>query len=161
MFNNNLTESQLKNVLSHDRAALIKVAPTTVNRLGSEPKDLNYEWYEILKAISKCFTNSKKRAKAFGWSNNLSIRYIAELYLDQKGICPITGHILSPYSGDWNQKNPYKMSIDRIDSSQGYIKGNVRLVTHWANNAKNTWEEDVLKEFIVNSYKQLKRSNLI
>ncbi|NBR62689.1 MAG: hypothetical protein EBT86_13920 [Actinobacteria bacterium] len=69
------------------------------------------------------------------------------MYLDQKGRCSITGMIMSPNIGDYD-KNPYVISIDRIDSNEGYERGNVRLCCHWANNSKNVWSQSMLDEFI-------------
>lgn len=153
-----LTETQLSKILNEDRATLIKTAPPTGNQSYWAAQHLSYHWYEILKAISGCLSSSRARAKQYNWQYNLHLKYMAELYIDQKGLCPLTGQILSPYSGDWNQKNPYKISIDRIDSSKGYVRGNVILVTHWANNAKNTWPSEILESFIMYSYKQLKKN---
>lgn len=39
---------------------------------------------------------------------------------------------------------PFAPSIDRIDSSKGYIPGNVRVVCLFANLAMNEWGEQVL-----------------
>lgn len=154
-----LTESQYKNIFSLDKKTLIFNTPHEGNRITSYTKFVtNEDWCDVLKAINSCLSSSKERAKQFNWSYNLTLRYMADLYIEQLGKCPITGEVMSPYRGDWNQKNPYKISIDRIDSSKGYVKGNVILVTHWANNAKNTWPSEILESFIINSYKQLKKN---
>jgi hypothetical protein len=39
-------------------------------------------------------------------------------------------------------------SLDRIDSSKGYIKGNVQFVAYGLNLAKNNFTDDELKSFI-------------
>lgn len=38
---------------------------------------------------------------------------------------------------------PNCLSIDRIDSSRGYVEGNIQLVCHAVNLAKNSWPQDV------------------
>ncbi len=42
------------------------------------------------------------------------------------------------------RRAPWAPSVDRIDSSKGYVPGNVRLVCVAANLAMNEWGEDVL-----------------
>lgn len=58
----------------------------------------------------------------------------------QRGICPLTGLKLSFTRGSgrvWTNA-----SIDRIDTTIGYEQGNVRLVTYWANLARNSLDDD-------------------
>ena len=43
-------------------------------------------------------------------------------------------------------KLPKTASIDRIDSSKGYTKGNVQWVCVFANLAKNTFKDELIKE---------------
>lgn len=40
-----------------------------------------------------------------------------------------------------------KVSVDRIDSSKGYIAGNVQLVCNWANRAKATLTDGEFADF--------------
>ena len=42
-------------------------------------------------------------------------------------------------------KTPFAPSLDRIDSSKGYVRGNVRLVCMAANFALNQWGDDILR----------------
>lgn len=41
-----------------------------------------------------------------------------------------------------------RASLDRIDSSKGYIKGNVEFVCYAINLAKNSFTRDEMKEFL-------------
>ena len=41
-----------------------------------------------------------------------------------------------------------KMSLDRIDSAKGYVKGNVQFVCLGINYAKNRWSDTEMKLFI-------------
>jgi hypothetical protein len=44
-----------------------------------------------------------------------------------------------------DRHNPWKPSLDRIDSTKGYLKGNVRFVTAMANICKGAFpDEDVV-----------------
>jgi hypothetical protein len=47
----------------------------------------------------------------------------------------------------WEAKNPWQISIDRIDNSLGYEIGNVRLVTWFVNNAIGSLTDDILLRF--------------
>lgn len=60
---------------------------------------------------------------------DLSIKYLWDLYEKQNRRCAITGDLLQDIN---------KASLDRIDSSKGYVKGNVQWVTIQANIAKHT-----------------------
>ena len=50
--------------------------------------------------------------------------------------CPILG-IKLEYSSAFDQKVEGSLSFDRIDSSKGYIKGNVQIISWRANRIKN------------------------
>jgi hypothetical protein len=65
----------------------------------------------------------------------------------QEGICEFSGVqlVLSTYSKII--KNPiYTASLDRIDSSKGYIKGNIRWVSAAINYMKNNMSDDMVWE---------------
>jgi len=74
--------------------------------------------------------------------------YLLRLWKSQEGKCPYTGEelVLKKHRkrGD---KLPYQASIDRIDSSKGYVRGNIEFVSLMANYAKNTWSKEQLIEF--------------
>jgi len=60
---------------------------------------------------------------------------VQELYDRQQGLCALTGR---PFElmGDW------AASLDRIDSSQGYKRGNIRLVAWVVNHIKGDLSDD-------------------
>lgn len=74
---------------------------------------------------------------------DIDVEYIKELYEKQNGICPYTGFELE-FREIRNRglKMPKQASLDRIDSKKGYVKGNVELVSLFANFAKNSWSRD-------------------
>lgn len=151
-----LTDEELQSILDLGKEKLLKLVPYEHNRNSHAFNNIlneNFHWYRVIKALSECCTNSKKRADKFEWDYNLTLKYLAELWIDQNGRCDATGIIMSPDSGYVDDKNPYKISTDRIHNCGGYTKGNVRLLTHWANNAKSTWPKPIFDEFI-NSSKQ-------
>jgi len=149
-----LTNTELNSILSLGKENLLKMVPNEQNRHASAYKDIfdnYYQWYRVLMALSECCTNGKKRAGKFGWGYNLTLYHMASLWIDQQGKCAATGVIMSPDTGSLDDKNPYKISTDRINNNKGYTKDNVRLLTHWANNAKSTWPESVFNEFVMSS----------
>lgn len=96
--------------------------------------------------------NCKKRFKEF----NLDLEILKSIWDSQKGICPYSGVklILSTYTK--GHKNPiYSASLDRIDSSIGYVVGNVQFVSTAINYMKNTMtHEETIKlcKIIANNF---------
>lgn len=97
---------------------------------------------------SQILGDSKKRAKKHKWDFDLDRDYLVKLWKKQKGKCAITKVHLTGKPGTRQNKNPYRASLDRINNSKGYIKGNVRWVSHWYNNAKSTWTDKVFEDFV-------------
>lgn len=92
---------------------------------------------EILRTV-------RNRCKEF----NLDLPYLAELWNTQNGICPYTK--LKLILPTWNN-NPdirYRASLDRIDSSKGYIKGNVQFVATPINYLKGTMSDKDTKSYL-------------
>lgn len=61
-------------------------------------------------------------------------------------LCPILGIELEVHKGSPGGK-PYSPSLDRIDSSKGYVKGNVWVISQLANAMKANATEDQLRTF--------------
>lgn len=146
--NTQLTEDKITEILEN-QFILTKLVPRETHAAAYRGLlDTNYVWYRTVLGLSENLTNSKKRANKNNWQCNLTLKYLAELWFEQRGRCALTGVLLDYETGDLSSKNPFRTSIDRIDNSRGYIKGNVRLVTHWANNAKSTWDDQIFAKFI-------------
>ncbi len=64
---------------------------------------------------------------------NIDLNYIRNLYKSQDGKCALSGVALEPF-GYYNSST---ISIDRIDSTKGYIIGNIQLVCWVVNQMKN------------------------
>lgn len=69
---------------------------------------------------------AKTRSKKNKYEFDLTLEYLKRLWEDQKGTCPLTGVelIMAKALGKEKNKgpNPYNASLDRIDSSKGYIQ---------------------------------------
>jgi hypothetical protein len=89
---------------------------------------------------------SKQTAKARGFEFNLDIE---DIIIPDK--CPLLEIDLS--FGVENKHLPNYYSIDRIDNSKGYIKGNVQIISRLANTMKNNATKEQLITFSKNILK--------
>jgi hypothetical protein len=91
----------------------------------------------IRKALAAALRKASGRARSRGREVSVSVADLERMYRLQRGRCALTGMPLglarNPTGG---ARNPWTLSIDRIDSTAGYIAGNVHLVTTMANVAK-------------------------
>jgi hypothetical protein len=89
---------------------------------GCLRKIINFKGY---KEIPKSFYNSIKKwnAASRNIEFDISIEYLWELFLVQERKCIYSGEILK--FGTSRNDTSRTASLDRIDSSKGYIKGNV------------------------------------
>lgn len=93
--------------------------------------------------ISGTYWNSiVKTAKERNMQFNITLEYVWELFLQQNRMCALTNILLT--FGE-RQSDDKTASLDRIDSSKGYIEGNVQWVHKWVNVMK--WDLSQ-KEFI-------------
>lgn len=102
------------------------------NQYRSAKRKQNVAWYLFL----ECRTRAKRNGLEFN--------------LDPQDVqvpthCPVFGFELRPSrkAGDRDQS----ASVDRIDSSLGYIKGNVRVISFLANRMKSNASTGQLKQF--------------
>ncbi len=73
-----------------------------------------------------------------GYQWDLTPEYILSLYEKQEGLCALTGWPIG-----WPEKGlTSTVSIDRIDSSEGYIQGNVQLLHKDVNMAKQSYSQE-------------------
>lgn len=87
-----------------------------------------------LNPITYLLRDAKQRKLEY----NLDEFFIKELLNKQENRCALSGTI-------FNDKN--KISIDRIDSSKGYIKDNIQLVIFEVNRMKSNFTQDQFIEF--------------
>lgn len=78
--------------------------------------------------VAYLIRGAKKRAKKNGLEFNVTKDDIELVH-----VCPILGVPLKRHRGKM-ERNSY--SLDRVDSTKGYVKGNVRIVSWWANYLK-------------------------
>ena len=73
--------------------------------------------------------------------------------------CPYLNTKLSYKTDKLNKLSKFSVSIDRIDNSKGYVKGNIMVISRLANTIKNEASIDELKVFSLNIIKRYKPSN--
>ena len=76
---------------------------------------------------------------------NLSESYLSELWNSQKGKCALSKMLIHLKNGKHKLNTA---SLDRIDSSIGYVEGNVQFVSYGINLAKNSFSNDDMIHFI-------------
>lgn len=91
----------------------------------------------------KAAQRAKGSAKKHGLPFDIDAQYISKLMADQKYACFLTGAKFR-YLG---KIDPFGPSLDRIVPSNGYVRGNVRVVCHMANIAMSNWGEMNLNIF--------------
>lgn len=80
---------------------------------------------------------AKANAKIRGIPFKINAKYLNRLWIKQKGICALSGiKIQVAYNETTNGRLNKTASLDRIDSSKGYIKGNVQFVHKTAQRMK-------------------------
>lgn len=96
-----------------------------------------------LNNIQNCiWAKAKQRAKKYGLDFNIDISDI-----QIPDICPILEVPLKyGTKGDYE----YSPSIDRIDTTKGYIKGNIAIISKKANSMKNSATFEELQKFCKN-----------
>lgn len=90
------------------------------------------------------FKKFETNAKLRGLDWVVTIDDVADLYEEQEGLCALTGWgIVFPETG---HPQLTTVSIDRIDSSFGYLKENIQLVDKRVNMMKQQYSQE---EFIL------------
>jgi hypothetical protein len=112
----------------------------------------------LLNFMTQVLKNARGNAKKKGLSFDITKDDIIELYDKQCGLCALTGEKMTHNSINDRQEddphilNPKNISIDRIDSSVGYKKGNIQLVCAIVNIIKFEMTDEQLFDFCSNIY---------
>jgi hypothetical protein len=88
-----------------------------------------------------------RRLKIRNKEVNLTLDDLLEVWENQNGICPYTGVTLIHPKDGKNESMIYKASLDRIDSSKGYVKGNIQFLSVAANHGKGIMTHDEMIDF--------------
>jgi Zn finger protein HypA/HybF involved in hydrogenase expression len=104
-------------------------------------KKCNSERVKSLTPEWKMHQRAKQRCKQTGRDFNIEVSDIVI-----PDVCPILGIKLNVNSGRSGAYNN-SPSLDRIDNSKGYIKGNVQVVSQLANSMKSYASNEELHKF--------------
>lgn len=77
--------------------------------------------------------------------SDLDVEYLKSLWGQQQHRCHLTGITLSLEGND----PVVRASLDRIDSKQGYVKGNVQFISCSINWAKNSGTNDDIRRLVM------------
>lgn len=108
----------------------------------NDPKTSGVSVYRGLRMswLKKFETSAKLR----GLDWEITADDVADLYEEQEGLCALTGwEIVFPETG---HPQTTTVSIDRIDSSFGYLKENIQLVDKRVNMMKQRYSQE---EFVM------------
>jgi hypothetical protein len=105
----------------------------------------NYRGYEEI--TGSHWGRIRKRASSKGYPFEISIEYAWEVFLKQGRRCAITGVeiVFSRRVKEW--RFTQTASLDRVDSSKGYVEGNVQWVHKDINVMKNSHAQDEFVEW--------------
>lgn len=98
------------------------------------------------KELKTIYRKAIGRAEERGWSDSLTYEEFVDLFYRSQGKCAVSGLFFSGLRVNESRARPYYPSIDRIDSSKGYSKDNVRFVCCAVNIALNDFGDEVLKQ---------------
>ena len=93
---------------------------------------------------------ASRRAREKKRPFDLTAEYLMDIWNKQGGRCALSGIPLdNPPNSVWDDYycHPWRASLDRIDSSLSYVKGNVQFLCMMGNFGKNTSSNESLVSF--------------
>jgi hypothetical protein len=98
----------------------------------------------------------RSRSSAKGRSASLTASELEAIMRRSRGRCEVSGIAFQIHKPDESRARPFFHSLDRVDSSKGYVAANCRLVCYAVNLAMSNWGEEVFAQiatgYIVNRY---------
>ena len=91
--------------------------------------------------VKRMFSRAKSRSKLKNWEFTIELE---DIIIPE--YCPVLKIKLECFTGRGGGKDN-SPSLDRIDNTKGYIKGNIRVISTLANLMKNSASPEILKEF--------------
>ena len=105
-----------------------------IDNNGGRP--VNYTGNEYFTGSEYSTWKASSKRRFIDW--NITKDDLKEIYQKQKGECALSGVVMETFSN-----SPFRISIDRIDSTKPYVKENVQFVCSIVNVMKNKFSEDV------------------
>lgn len=111
----------------------------------------NFKKFGSRHLIANCLLNMRRLREKRGIDSTLTQDDLTKLIAPM--VCEVTGLQLDFEDLIGFKKNPFAPSLDRVDSSLGYIHGNVQLVCWFYNHAKYEWSPEVVDLLMRNCVK--------
>lgn len=105
---------------------------------------------------SRFCSNAKRRAQKNNWDFNLTSKFLYQLFEKQNKKCALSGLDIK-FSLN-NERSKGTASLDRIDSSKGYVRDNVQWVHKDVNKMKNVFSNEYLIELCKNIHEFNKKA---
>lgn len=116
---------------------------------GGHPENLRIRERDEYSEFRVFLRRVKTRQKQKQVECDLTINYLKDTWDSQNGFCPYTGIKMQLPSTSCKINSPLvTASLDRIDSSKGYLMGNVQFVPMSINYMKNAMTDEQTKELI-------------
>ena len=115
---------------------------------------LQYTAYKRTKSVKSYLSYLRSKAiqrKSFC----ISLTDLEDIWKSQNGKCALTGWDMTMVLGKGNIDT--NASIDRIDSSVGYVSGNVQLICR----ALNVFKSDMSEDFLINMCEAVVKYNFL
>jgi hypothetical protein len=140
-----------KDQLTPAQKAAIRIKTRAANRAKkASPEKFGVTEYVALK--NRVAAHAKKGRKM---TFNLTAEYIQNKFNSCEGKCAITGIPFSMELGTKGNRNPFRPSVDRINSKKGYVKGNIQIILAIVNTMKMDYTDDILHPVIAAWYKNI------
>lgn len=97
--------------------------------------------------LTNLVTQSKYRASKAGLGHEMDVAILTEMYEKQRGRCALSGIEMTIVGSRGSDEYWRSISIDRIDSTKGYILGNVQLVCTGVNYMKKDMTDELFIHF--------------
>jgi len=123
-----------------------KSIPSNIEHLNKvNPRDATHLIANNRRDEFSDFREHLRRASRRNKSFDLSLQDLKDQWDKQKGLCVYSKvQLIHPTPG--SNSHLYTASVDRIDSSLGYVKGNVQFISIAMNHMKaNMSDEDMFK----------------
>jgi hypothetical protein len=108
-----------------------------VNLSRTYPSKRNPMWRGTANISRRRYSSWFRSARVRRIDWGISIDDIDNQYVQQQGICPLSGRRLTE-----DQNSPDLMSLDRKDVTKGYSRDNIQLVTTTANYCKRALSDE-------------------
>jgi hypothetical protein len=142
---------EFKELRGENRTQLMRRNPTKKEIADWEWRQENFEDVKnILSFLRANLTRAANRGKD-SQTIDVNLDYVYRVGSNQDFFCALTGDELEFTRGGqiWLGKwcNPNSCTIDRINSSKGYVEGNIQLITWKANCLKQHLDNEEFIEF--------------